>query len=57
MRVISARDESDFGQLLEDEDWNELNIDANQRIWTDDYSNIVGAIVRNLRKAHFTSEK
>ena len=55
--VISARDESDFGQLLEDEDWNELNIDANQRIWTDDYSNIVGAIVRNLRKAHFTSEK
>jgi len=41
--------------LLEDKDWNELNIDARQRIWTDDYSNIVGAIVRNLRRAHFSS--
>jgi hypothetical protein len=50
--VIAAREESDFGQLLEDKDWSELDIDANQRIWTDDYSNIVGAIVRNLRKAH-----
>jgi hypothetical protein len=56
--VISAREEKDFGQLLEDKDWTELNIDANQRIWTDDYSNIVGAIVRNLRKAHaFTPEE
>jgi hypothetical protein len=55
--VISAREESDFGELLEDKDWSELNIDPNQRIWTDDYSNIVGAIVRNLRKAHFTSEQ
>jgi len=53
--VISAREEADFGQLLEDKDWNELNIDARQRIWTDDYSNIVGAIVRNLRRAHFSS--
>ncbi len=50
--VVSAREAKDFGQLLEDEDWSELNIDANQRIWTDDYSNIIGAIVRNLRKAH-----
>ena len=50
--VISAREEKDFGQLLEDSDWSELNINANQRIWTDDYSNIIGAIVRNLSKAH-----
>ena len=50
--VISAREEKDFGQLLEDEDWTELAIDANQRIWTDDYSNIIGAIARNLRRAH-----
>jgi hypothetical protein len=50
--VINAREESDFGQLLDDKDWSELNIDANQRIWTDDYSNIIGAIVRNLSKAH-----
>jgi hypothetical protein len=56
--VISAREEKDFGQLLEDKDWTELEVDANQRIWTDDYSNVVGAIIRNLRKAHaFTSEE
>ena len=55
--VISAREEADFGELLEDKDWSELTIDAKQRIWTDDYSNIVGAIWRNLRKAHFTSEE
>jgi hypothetical protein len=54
--VISAREEKDFGQLLEDKDWTDLDVDANQRIWTDDYSNVVGAIIRNLRKAHaFTS--
>jgi hypothetical protein len=50
--VINAREESDFGQLLDDKDWSELDIDTEQRIWTDDYSNIIGAIVRNLRRAH-----
>jgi hypothetical protein len=50
--VINAREEADFGQLLEDKDWSELTIDPEQRIWTDDYSNIIGAIVRNLRRAH-----
>jgi hypothetical protein len=48
--VISARQEVDFGGLLEDKDWSVLDIDPEQRIWTDDYSNVVGAIVRNLRK-------
>jgi len=55
--VISAREENDFGDLLGDSDWSELTIDPKQRIWTDDYSNIVGAIVRNIRKAHFVSEE
>ena len=50
--VINAREESDFGQLLDDKDWDELAIDPKQRIWTDDYSNIIGAIVRNLRRAY-----
>jgi SAM-dependent methyltransferase len=55
--VISAREEKDFGELLEDKDWTEIGADPGQRIWTDDYSNVVGAIVRNLRKAHaLTSE-
>ena len=56
--VISAREEKDFGELLEDKDWNVIEVDAGQRIWTDDYSNVVGAIVRNLRKHHaFTPEE
>jgi hypothetical protein len=55
--VISAREENDFGNLPGDSDWSELTIDPKQRIWTDDYSNIVGAIVRNIRKAHFVSEE
>ena len=55
--VISAREEKDFGELLEDKDWQPIEPDPNQRVWTDDYSNVVGAIVRNLRKAHATSEE
>src|SRR5256714_888342 len=55
--VISAREEKDFGELLEDKDWQPIEPDASQRIWTDDYSNVVGAIVRNLRKQHATSEE
>ncbi len=48
--VVSAREEKDFGVLLEDKDWIDIEIDPAQRIWTDDYSNVVGAILRNLRK-------
>ena len=55
--VTSAREEKDFGELLEDKDWQPIEPDPNQRVWTDDYSNVVGAIVRNLRKAHATSEE
>src|SRR3989440_492449 len=56
--VISAREEKDFGELLEDKDWLPIELDGNQRIWTDDYSNVVGAIIRNLRKHHaVTSEE
>jgi SAM-dependent methyltransferase len=54
--VISAREEKDFGELLEDKDWTPIEPDASQRIWTDDYSNVVGAIIRNLRKHHAASE-
>ena len=56
--VISAREEKDFSELLEDKDWLPIELDGNQRIWTDDYSNVVGAIIRNLRKHHaVTSEE
>ena len=48
--VISARDEADFDTLLDDADWNVIEPPAGQRIWTDDYSNVVGAIWRQYRK-------
>jgi hypothetical protein len=53
--VISAREEKDFGELLDDKDWQPIELDPKQRIWTDDYSNVLGAIVRNLRKYYATS--
>ena len=46
--VAAARNEADFGALLKAEHWRELKPDRRQRVWTDDYSNIVGAIVRSM---------
>ena len=48
--VISARAEGDFGVLLQDEDWQEVDVDPAQRVWTDDYSNVIGAVIRQYRK-------
>ena len=48
--VISAREEADFGVLLKDEDWQDIELDPAQRVWTDDYSNVLGAIIRQIRK-------
>jgi hypothetical protein len=48
--VISAREEADFGVLLEDPDWSVVEPPAGQRIWTDDYSNVIGAVIRQYRK-------
>jgi hypothetical protein len=50
--VVSARDDADFDTLREDPDWNVIEPPAGQRIWTDDYSNVVGAIWRQYRKGH-----
>ena len=47
--VISARADADFASLGEDADWTVISPDPRQRIWTDDYSNVVGALLRNLR--------
>jgi hypothetical protein len=46
--VIARRDE-DFGALAKSAFWPVRERDPDQRVWTDDYSNIVGAIMRNLR--------
>jgi hypothetical protein len=50
--VISAREDGDFGSLREDEDWLVVEPPAGQRIWTDDYSNVIGAVIRQYRKSH-----
>ena len=49
--AIARRDE-DFGALAKSPFWPVRERDPNQRVWTDDYSNIVGALLRNLRERH-----
>jgi hypothetical protein len=44
-----ARREEDFGALAQSAFWPVRACDPDQRVWTDDYSNIVGAILRNWR--------
>jgi hypothetical protein len=47
--VVSAREEADIGKLASSKQWTETEADERQRVWTDDYSNIVGALYRRLR--------
>lgn len=44
-----AREDEDFGPLLESGEWVLQERDPAQRVWTDDYSNIVGALLRGIR--------
>jgi hypothetical protein len=48
--VAVAREEADFGRLAQSDDWVEEEPDEEQRVWTDDYSNIIGAMLRQLRR-------
>jgi hypothetical protein len=45
-----ARNEADFGVLAKSEFWPIRERDPRQRVWTDDYSNILGALLRHLRQ-------
>jgi hypothetical protein len=47
--VVSAREEADVGKLAASERWALTEADENQRVWTDDYSNVLGAVWRRLR--------
>jgi len=49
--VVSARDEADVGSLASSDAWAETEPTENQRVWTDDYSNILGAVYRRLKDA------
>jgi hypothetical protein len=46
--VAVARADADFGALKEGDEWPLAEPDPAQWVWTDDYSNIVGAVLRNL---------
>jgi hypothetical protein len=45
--ALGAEKAEDIGELAESEIWELTDPEAGQRTWTDDYSNIVGAIWRN----------
>src|SRR4051812_18525145 len=47
--VVSAREEADVGALATSDKWTLTEADENQRVWTDDYSNVLGAVWRRLR--------
>lgn len=47
--AVVARNDEAFGALNSQQGWEELAPDPNQWVWTDDYSNIIGALVRNMR--------
>ncbi|MFO1112022.1 MAG: fused MFS/spermidine synthase [Bradyrhizobium sp.] len=47
--VVSAREEADVGKLASSDKWTLTEAEDHQRVWTDDYSNIVGALWRRLR--------
>ncbi len=51
-----ARKDEDFGPLAESELWPIRERDPSQRTWTDDYSNIVGALLRQIRSRRAVSD-
>ena len=46
--VVCAREEADVGKLASSDEWALTEADENQRVWTDDYSNVLGAVYRRL---------
>ena len=47
--VVSAREEADVGTLASSDVWELTEPTEDQRVWTDDYSNVLGAVYRRLR--------
>ena len=47
--VISAREAADVGSIANSKQWEETEADEKVKVWTDDYSNILGALYRRLR--------
>ncbi len=47
--VVSAREEADVGKLASSDEWELTEPTEGERVWTDDYSNVLGAVYRRLR--------
>ncbi len=48
--VAAARSDQDFGILVTQGHWYEVKPDPRQWVWTDDYSNVIGAMIRHWRR-------
>jgi hypothetical protein len=46
--AISANNDEDIGELASSKSWKLTAPDPAQRVWTDDYSNIIGAVVNKF---------
>jgi hypothetical protein len=51
--AVSASKAEDLGELVFDKNWKLTEPDAAQRVWTDDYSNILSAIAKRLDWPHW----
>jgi hypothetical protein len=47
--VVSAREDADVGKLASSDEWELTEAEDHQRVWTDDYSNVLGAVWRRLK--------
>lgn len=45
--VAVARNDADFGPLADSDSWPIIRHNPKERVWSDDYSNVVGALLRN----------
>ena len=48
--TVSARKDEDFGPMAKSQYWELQRPAPRQQVWSDDYSNIVGALIRQLRQ-------
>jgi hypothetical protein len=47
--AVVARNDEDFGPIAKSKHWELQQRDPKQWVWTDDYSNVVGAVIRQLK--------
>lgn len=48
--TVAARRDENFGPLAKSEHWVLQRPDPKQGVWTDDYSNIIGSLIRKLKE-------